>query len=74
VFIDGRTDMYGQFMGRYMQVALLRPGWREVLDEHEVGVVLVERESPLAVVLGDDPGWREAYAGPVERLFARRDD
>src|SRR5207248_9158219 len=73
VFIDGRADVYGdRFVDRYAEVALLRPGWRGVLEEHAVGAVLVERESPLAVVLGDDPGWREVYAGPVERLFVRR--
>jgi hypothetical protein len=34
--------------------------------------VLVEKESPIAVVLGDDAGWQELYAGEVERLFARQ--
>jgi hypothetical protein len=72
VFIDGRADIYGRFVDRYLTVALLRPGWRQVLAEHGVGVVLVQKESPLAVVLGDDPDWEEAYAGAVERLFVHR--
>jgi hypothetical protein len=72
VFIDGRADVYGRFVDRYLTVALLRPGWRQVLAQHGVGVVLVQKESPLAVVLGDDPDWEEAYVGPVERLFVHR--
>jgi hypothetical protein len=73
VFIDGRADVYGdRFIERYMEVARLQPRWRQVLDEYDVGLVLVEKESPLAVVLGDDAGWQELYAGDVERLFARR--
>jgi hypothetical protein len=73
VFIDGRADVYGdEHLDRYVQVARLRPEWRQVLAEHGVGTVLIEKDSALAVVLADDAGWQEAYAGPVERLFVRR--
>jgi hypothetical protein len=72
VFIDGRTDVYAEFMGRYMEVERLAPGWRQVLDDHDVRIVLVERDEPLAVVLADDPAWQLAYTGSVERLFVRR--
>jgi hypothetical protein len=73
VFIDGRADVYGdEHLERYVQVARLRPGWRQVLEDHGVGTVLVEKDSTLAVVLADDAGWQEAYAGQVERLFVRR--
>jgi hypothetical protein len=73
VFIDGRADVHGDAsVDRYESVERLRPNWRQVLDEHDVRLVLVRRESPLAVVLGGDAGWQELYAGEVERLFARR--
>jgi hypothetical protein len=73
VFIDGRADVYGDaLVERYVQVVTLQPGWRQVLDEHDVRIVLVEKDGPLAVVLSDDPGWHETYAGDVERLFVRR--
>jgi hypothetical protein len=37
VFIDGRIDMYGQEIVReYLQVATVRPEWREVLDKYGV--------------------------------------
>ncbi|HEX6655663.1 MAG TPA: hypothetical protein VF153_05565, partial [Candidatus Limnocylindria bacterium] len=72
VFIDGRTDVYAELVGRYQGVATLQPDWRRVLDDYQVGLVLVEKASPLAVVLGDDPLWQEAYRGDVEQLFVRR--
>ena len=57
---------------RYRETALARPGWRDTLDEWQIGLVLVERDGPLAAALRDDPAWQELYAGEVERLFARR--
>ncbi len=73
VFIDGRADVYGDaFVRNYVDVSRLRPNWRQVLDDYEVRLVLVEKDSPLAVVLGGDSNWQEVYNGEVERLFARR--
>lgn len=72
VFIDGRADVYGPLLERFRGVVRLSPHWRETLDEHDVRLVLLEKEAPLAVVLGDDPGWQETYVGEVERLFVRR--
>lgn len=59
-------------MTRFRETTQLRPGWRATLDEHAVELVLMERDSPLAAALAADPGWREVYAGEVERLFVRR--
>jgi hypothetical protein len=35
-------------------------------------LVLIEKESPLAAVLADDPDWQLAFTGDVEQLFVRR--
>jgi hypothetical protein len=73
VFIDGRSDVYAErLMDRYAAVQQLKPNWRQVLDEHNVRLALVKKDSPLDVVLGIDEGWQELYVGEVERLFARR--
>ncbi|MBI4491277.1 MAG: hypothetical protein HY690_00585 [Chloroflexi bacterium] len=73
VFVDGRTDAYGkEFLNRYGALVQLAPGWRQVLDRYDVRLVLVKKESSLAVALQDDPAWEEVHAGQVERLFARR--
>lgn len=72
VFIDGRMDVYGDaFAERYLQVAGLKQNWRQVLDEHDVRVALVGKNSALATALGEDAGWQEVVTGDVERLFIR---
>ena len=73
VFIDGRPDVYGDaFVDKYVQVTFLKPTWRAVLDEYDIDLALMDKESPLAVVLGDAPDWQEVYSGAVESLFQRR--
>jgi hypothetical protein len=74
VFIDGRTDVFdGQAIDDYLRVGELLPGWRDLLERYGVGTALVQRDSRLAAALGDDSAWREVYAGPIERIFVRRD-
>jgi hypothetical protein len=73
VFIDGRADVYGDaIIEDYLAVTRLYPNWKQVLEKYSVGLVLVPKDSPLAVVLSGDAGWQEAYSGEVERLFVRR--
>jgi hypothetical protein len=72
MFIDGRSDPYGdQLMERCVEAALARPGWRQVLHDYDVRLVLVQKDSPLALVLAGYTVWQEPYARAVERLFAR---
>jgi hypothetical protein len=74
VFIDGRTDVFdGQAIDDYLRVGELLPGWRALLERYGVGTALVQRDSRLAGALADDRAWREVYAGPIERIFVRRD-
>jgi hypothetical protein len=64
VFVDGRADPYGdELMERYMEVALLRPGWRQVLDDYDVRLVLVEKDS----VAGSRAGRRPRLARGLRR-------
>jgi hypothetical protein len=72
VFIDGRADVYGdKLVESYVNIVQLEAGWRNALNEHDLRIVLVRNESPLAVALAASTEWREVYAGPVERLFVR---
>jgi hypothetical protein len=62
VFIDGQTDFYGEVLTRqYEQVITLSEGWREILDRHQVGWVLMPPQSELVRALLLDPGWKMAY-------------
>ncbi|MCC6626118.1 MAG: hypothetical protein IT340_01825 [Chloroflexi bacterium] len=72
VYIDGRTDLYGRAMlEEYRQVVRLEPGWRDILDQRGIQLVLVQRDSALAGALSAVPGWRLLAEGDVEVLFAR---
>jgi hypothetical protein len=74
VFIDGRPDMYGDaFVKQYIQVVRLEPGWRDVLTEYDVDLVITENDSPLAAVLVEAGDWSLAFSGPVEAVFVRAD-
>lgn len=73
VFIDGRADVYGDaLMEDYSRVAGVTSRWREVLDKYRVGTVLVEKDSPIAVLLASQSDWEQVYEGDVERIFLRR--
>jgi hypothetical protein len=71
VFVDGRTDLYDDpFLQSYLDVALVRDNWREVLDRYGVRLVLVERDSTLARFLAADDGWRQRYVDDRAVIFS----
>ena len=72
VFIDGRADMYGDtFVEEYSRVVHLQPGWRDVLAQYDIDLVIIEEDSPLAAALAEVPDWRLAFSDPVEAVFVR---
>jgi hypothetical protein len=71
VFIDGRTDLYGEFVRTYFQIANGLGRWREALDEYAVDIVMVEAGSGLDRVLRREPGWRLAYRDDLAVIHLR---
>ncbi len=74
VFISAQaTDPYGSdLFTPYRRTTQLAPGWRDTLDSWQIDLVLIAKDGPLATMLQTDAGWREVYAGEVERLFVRQ--
>lgn len=73
-FVDDRVDMYPEEVVEDFLVLLRgRPGWRDVLGEHQVDVVLWEANQPLTSLLADDPSWRIPYADGTWIVACRRD-
>lgn len=72
VFVDGRADLYGEFIYDYAKVARLEPGWYDVLEEHDVGFVLIPRTEPLGEML-IEKGWDVAYKDDVSVVLKRGD-
>jgi hypothetical protein len=71
VFVDGRADVYGDFLSYYLKTFRLAEDWRDPLDELDVNYALVERKNSLCIVLGISDEWREVYADDVARVFVR---
>jgi hypothetical protein len=72
VFIDGRSDFYGQqLLETYAQVVDLKPSWRLVLKQHDVGLVLIPPDHALAAILKVSPDWKAIYTDSVAAIFQR---
>jgi hypothetical protein len=72
VFVDGRADVYGDdFLFYYRRTFEIGEDWQEPLNAFDVAYVLMERDSPLSVVLLQAEGWQEAYSDDLARVFVR---
>ncbi len=59
VFFDGRSDFYGEKLGReYLQLLQGTYDWQSILRRHRFDVALLPVEWPLASLLKLDPSWR----------------
>ena len=70
VFIDGRSDFYGQgLLETYGQVMEVKPGWDAVLKQYDVRFVLVPSDHALASALQLSSRWKRVYADSVADVF-----
>ena len=71
VFIDGRSELYGDAqLERYASIIHLEPGWDGELQELGVTRVLMRSSSPLAAALSDRK-WTTVARDSVGWLLAR---
>ena len=74
VFIDGRSDFYGQqFLETYAQVTEVKPGWDIALKQYDVRFVLLPPEKGLASALQLSPEWKRRYQDTVAAVYERQD-
>jgi hypothetical protein len=72
VFIDGRSDFYGdKFADRYLDVVDAKWNWEKPLDRYSVQTVLLPVDTPVASVLKQSSRWRVIYDDRTAILFAR---
>ncbi|MBI4011143.1 MAG: hypothetical protein HY359_02455 [Candidatus Rokubacteria bacterium] len=73
VSIDGRMAVHGpQRFADHIEVAEVRPRWRETLDRLGARVAVVHTNSPLAIVLGASPDWEVLYQDKVAVVLGKR--
>jgi hypothetical protein len=74
VFIDGRTDLYGdEIIGQYIRVDRAGEGWRDVLSSYDVQMLLLNYRRSSATHFFEDRRWRCVYWDDAA-LIALRDD
>lgn len=71
VFIDGRSELYGdEQLERYASIVHLDPGWNRLIDSLGITVVLMPKDIPLSRAL-HDAGWVTLAADSVGLLQHR---
>jgi hypothetical protein len=72
VFVDGRSDFYGDRFGeRYQDLLTVQHGWQKPLDEYGIDTVVIAPRFALTQALKISPDWRVVYDDGVAVVFRR---
>jgi hypothetical protein len=72
-FLDDRVDMYPKPVVQDFLVLLHgSPGWRDVLERHDVDLVLWDRNAALSELMVESTDWRILYSDPGWVVGCRR--
>jgi hypothetical protein len=70
--VDDRHDFYGEeFLKSYLKMMHVEPGWEDFLEQHQAHCVIVSKNSALANILVETPGWQPIYSDDVAVVFLR---
>lgn len=72
VFLDGRTDYYGeQVAGSYRNVLAARQTWEQTLEQYRVDAAVLPADSRLAAAMQGSARWKATYHDSVAVVFDR---
>jgi len=71
VYIDGRTDLYIEFLNDYFRVAIGGDEWRDEFDEWDISFAVIETGSGLAEELEEADDWRTEYQDELASIFVK---
>ena len=71
VFVDGRADVYGDFLFTFQQTNLGQASWREPLETYDVDYILLEQGHQIIALLTESPEWSLVYEDGVALIFVR---
>jgi hypothetical protein len=72
VFVDGRSDFYGDDFGeRYLDLLNVKFGWEKTLERYAIDTVVLNPQTALASTLKISRDWRVAYDDGVAIVFRR---
>jgi hypothetical protein len=71
VYIDGRTDLYVDFLNDYFTVAIGSEEWRDEFEQWDIQFAVIETGSGLAEELSLADDWRTDYQDDLASIFVR---
>ncbi len=73
VFIDGQSDLYGpEITQTHLDIAdLLQPGWRDLLNQWDISLMIVRSNSPLASEAARHGTWSVWYRDAMAAILQR---
>jgi hypothetical protein len=75
VFIDGRTDVYGDsFVDDFYATYHLTGSWKGPIQQWRIRTVILPPDAPLISALRSQADWKQIYADSQAVLFARKPD
>jgi len=70
VFVDGRSDFYGDdFEEKYIDVLNVKYGWEKTLGQFGVDTILMPPGAPLSGALKESSRWRVVYDDGISLVF-----
>ncbi len=74
VFIDGRSDFYGQeFEQKFSDLLNVKYDWQQYLDQYRIDTIVLSPTTPLASAIKESCHWRAVYDDQVAIVFRRAD-
>ena len=72
VFVDGRTDLYGDdLLGDYFDALLGASNWRDVFEDYDIQAAFLPEESSLSTLLREDGEWQIVYEDEQAVIFEK---
>lgn len=74
VFVDGRTDMYGdQILKDWVTLVQVEKGWQTLLEKYHIGIVMVEPDRPIVERLIENR-WTKGYEDSLAVILLSPDE
>jgi hypothetical protein len=72
LFFDAKGGFSRAAAEAHAELVKPKAGWRDAADRNGVSTFLLERGSPLAVVLSETRDWRREYSDTLAEIFVRQ--